>query len=142
MLSVKFHSNWPTGYWGEEVDGRQTTDTGQKAITITHLEHSSGELKMFGKQRTKLTFAADSSKYCWTRHNCLKLIFLVLKSYFSCSKHNSIICFQRGQLKSYLLTFSRIQQICSRRLRKYLEKNLYKWKFNYRIELKTFWQKE
>ena len=24
MLSVKFHPNWPTGYWGEEVDARQT----------------------------------------------------------------------------------------------------------------------
>ena len=31
-LSVKFHPNWPTDYWGEELDG-------QKAITKTHLEH-------------------------------------------------------------------------------------------------------
>ena len=38
MLPVKFHPNWPTSYWGEKVDGRRTTDAGQKAITITHLE--------------------------------------------------------------------------------------------------------
>ena len=24
MLSMKFHLNWPTDYWGEEVDARQT----------------------------------------------------------------------------------------------------------------------
>ena len=36
MLSVKFHPNWSSGYWGE--DGR-TTDAGHRVITITHIEH-------------------------------------------------------------------------------------------------------
>ena len=39
MLPVKFHPNWPTGYWVKKVDGRRTTDAGQKSITLTHLEH-------------------------------------------------------------------------------------------------------
>ena len=39
MLSVKFHPSWPTGYRGENVDGRWTTDAGHRAITITHPEH-------------------------------------------------------------------------------------------------------
>ena len=30
MLSVKFHPNWPTGYWGEEVDARRTMDDGRR----------------------------------------------------------------------------------------------------------------
>ena len=40
-------------------------------------------------------------------------------------------------------TLSHIQQICSRRrhLHNYME-NLYKWKFDYWIKLKTLWQKE
>ena len=37
MLSVKFHPNWPTGYWKEEVDARRTLHAGQKATTITQV---------------------------------------------------------------------------------------------------------
>ena len=42
------------------------------------------------------------------------------------------------------LTRSHIQHICSRQLWKHLEKimeNLWKWRYNYWIELKTLWQK-
>ena len=32
MLSVKFHPNWPTGYWEEEVDGRRTSHNGRRTM--------------------------------------------------------------------------------------------------------------
>ena len=41
-----------------------------------------------------------------------------------------------------VITFSHIQQLCSKRLSKHIIKHIYKWRDTYSIDLKTLWQKE